>query len=163
MNLYAIVEKSAYMKNFIEEYIPQLALLQAVVATLGSLSFSEILHFTPCVLCWYQRICMYPLIAILAVSIWRKNKDIPLYVLPLTLIGGGIAIYHNLLYYNIIPESAAPCKLGVSCTTHFFAWFGFITIPLLSLTAFTVITICMILYWKVQRQQNPHSLSKKKK
>lgn len=141
------------MKGFIKEYFPQLALLQAIVATLGSLSFSEIFHFTPCVLCWYQRICMYPLVIILAIGIWRKNKDLPLYVLPLTIIGGGIAIYHNLLYYNILPEAAAPCRLGVSCTTHFFAWFGFITIPLLSLSAFTIITTLMIIYWKTLRQK----------
>lgn len=140
------------MRDFIEEYIPLIAFFQALVATLGSLSFSEIFHFTPCVLCWYQRICMYPLVVILLVSILRKNKDMPFYVLPLTLIGGGIAIYHNLLYYNILPEAAAPCRLGVSCTTHFISWFGFVTIPLLSLTAFTVITICMILYARVNKK-----------
>ncbi len=128
----------------IKRNIVYIAWFQAIVATLGSLFFSEVMKFTPCVLCWYQRILMYPLVAILGVGILRKDKDVPYYVLPLSILGLIIAGYHNLLYYKIIPESNAPCIQGVSCTTKFFAWFGFITIPLLSLTAFTVITICMI-------------------
>lgn len=122
---------------------------QAVIATTGSLFFSEVMHYTPCILCWYQRIFMYPLVVILLVGMLRKNKDIALYVLPLTIIGELIAIYHNLLYYGVIPEKLAPCTQGASCTIHFFAWFGFITIPLLSLTAFTVINICMIFVMKM--------------
>ncbi|MEO6508983.1 MAG: disulfide oxidoreductase [Patescibacteria group bacterium] len=123
-----------------------LALIQALLATLTSLFFSEVMKFPPCVLCWYQRICLYPVVIILLVGILRKNKDIHLYVLPLTLIGEAIAIYHNLLYYKIIPESIAPCINGVSCTTKFIEFFGFITIPFLSLVAFSVINICMIIY-----------------
>lgn len=116
----------------------------AVAATSGSLFFSEVLHFTPCVLCWYQRIFMYPLVLLIAVGILRKDKGLPIYVLPLSILGMAVALYHNLLYYKILPESTAPCLLNVSCTTRFFAWFGFITIPLLSLTAFTVVTVCMV-------------------
>jgi disulfide bond formation protein DsbB len=133
-----------------------IALLQSILATAGSLYFSEIAHFPPCVLCWYQRICMYPLVVILFVSMIRKNKDAPLYVLPLSLIGFAIAVYHNLLYYKIIPESIAPCVQGVSCTTKYIQWFGFVTIPLLSLIAFTVINICMIAFILVLRKKPSH-------
>jgi disulfide bond formation protein DsbB len=93
---------------------------------------------------------MYPLVVILAIGIWKKDKNLPLFVLPLSIIGMIIAIYHNLLYYSIIPESSAPCTLGISCTTKFIEWFGFITIPFLSLIGFISITILMILYkkWK---------------
>lgn len=125
-----------------EKYILYLAWLQSFIATLGSLYFSEVMKFTPCVLCWYQRILMYPLVLIIAVGILRKDKGIPFYVLPLSILGFIIALYHNLLYYGLI-SNAIPCKLGVSCTIRYFAWFGFITIPLLSLIAFTVITFCM--------------------
>ncbi len=121
-----------------------IAWVQSLVATLGSLFFSEVLHFTPCVLCWYQSICMYPLLIILTVGILRKEKRIYQYVLPLSLIGFCISIYHNLLYYNFLPESIAPCVTGVSCTTRFIELFGFLTIPLLSLTAFIIITACML-------------------
>ncbi len=125
-----------------------LAFLQAIVATSGSLFFSEVLHFTPCTLCWYQRILMYPLVAILAVGILRRDKGVYLYVLPLSIIGWFIALYHNLLQWGVIVE---PCTVGVPCVTRYAGWFGFITIPLLSLTAFTVITICMLLLKRFQR------------
>lgn len=138
------------MKNRIPLYI---AWIQSVIAMAGSLFFSEIMHFRPCVLCWYQRICMYPLVALLTVGILRKDKQVVWYVVPLAIIGWFIALYHNLLYYKILPESAAPCEVGVSCTTKFFAWFGFITIPLLSFTAFTVILICLGWYWNLQKKK----------
>ncbi len=131
------------------------AMIIGLMATFGSLFFSEIMKLPPCVLCWYQRIVMYPLVVILAIGIYLKDKKLPYYVLPLSTIGLIIAIYHNLLYYNILPESATPCLIGVSCTTKYIELFGFITIPFLSLIAFLIITIGMIVYaragTKVQR------------
>lgn len=137
--------------NLIKKNLLQIALLQATIATLGSLIFSEILKFPPCILCWYQRIFMYPLVIILAVGIWKKDKNLPYFVLPLSIIGLLISAYHNLLYYKIISESAAPCTLGISCTTKFIEWFGFITIPLLSLGAFASITLIILFYKKLNR------------
>src|SRR5579859_7133722 len=90
---------------------------QALVAMLGSLYFSEVAHLVPCLLCWYQRIAMYPLVIVSAVAILREDRKAYQYGLPLSIIGFVIAAYHNLLYYSIIPESAAPCRLGISCTT----------------------------------------------
>jgi disulfide bond formation protein DsbB len=129
-----------------------IAWAQALAATLGSLFFSEVEHFTPCILCWYQRVCMYPLVVLLTVGIIKKDKLIPYYVLPLSLVGMVIGVYHNLLYYNILPEAAAPCRNGVSCTTQFVNYFGFITIPLLSLVAFTVISGLMWWLWRTDHE-----------
>lgn len=138
--------------NAVQKRIPlYIAWIQSVIALAGSLFFSEVMHLPPCVLCWYQRICMYPLVAILTVGIFRKDKNVIWYVLPLSVIGWVISLYHNLLYYHIISESLAPCQAGVSCTTKFFAWFGFITIPLLSFAAFAVINMCMVVYLVSQR------------
>lgn len=120
-----------------------LAWWQSIVAMLGSLFFSEVMKWTPCVLCWYQRIAMYPLVAILGVGLYLKDKRVALYAAPLAVIGFVISTYHNLLYYRIIPEAIKPCTLGVSCTTKFFAWFGFVTIPLLSFTAFSIILLLL--------------------
>lgn len=130
-----------------------LAFLTATFATIGSLVFSELFHFPPCVLCWYQRICMYPLFIILGVGILERNKNMYKYVLPLSFLGEIIAIYHNLLYYKILPESAAPCIAGVSCTTKFIEYFGFITIPFLSLVAFTIINVCMVIYLRTKGKE----------
>lgn len=117
----------------------------AAVATFGSLFFSEIMKLPPCVLCWYQRVAMYPLVPILAVSILRKDSGAKAYGLPLAVVGLTIATYHNLLYYKFIPDSIKPCTSGVSCTARQLEWLGFITIPLLSLIAFLIVTLCLIL------------------
>lgn len=117
--------------------------LLAAVATLGSLFFSEVMKFPPCILCWYQRICMYPLVLILLAGLFPFNKSVLRFSTPLTMVGWGIAIYHNLLYYKILPESAAPCVQGISCTTVQIEWFGFITIPFLSLVGFSSILILL--------------------
>lgn len=123
-----------------------IAFLIALSAMAGSLFFSEILHYPPCVLCWYQRICMYPIVGLLALGIYFGEKTMYRGVLLLSGIGLFISIYHNLLYYKILPEAAAPCLLGVSCTTKFIEWFGFVTIPFLSGLAFAMIIISMLLY-----------------
>lgn len=128
-----------------------LALIQAVVATVGSLYFSEVLQLPPCSLCWYQRAFMYPLPFILAVGILRQDKNLPFYVLPLAFVGLAIAAFHNLLYYGVISEAAASCQLGISCTNRFFEWFGFVTIPLLSFLAFGVIFLSMVAIWKLRK------------
>ena len=119
------------------------AWLVASVATLGSLFFSEVMMFPPCVFCWYQRICMYPLVVILIAGLFPVSKSVIKFSVPLALIGWVIAVYHNLLYYKILPESAAPCVRGISCTTVYIEWLGFITIPLLSLLAFSAILILL--------------------
>lgn len=121
-----------------------LALAQAIVATSGSLYFSEVLHWKPCVLCWYQRILMYPLVILITVGILRKDKGLPLYVLPISIFGWSIALYHILLQQGILPEPLSPCSLDASCTVKYAGWFGFLTIPMLSFTAFTVITLLMV-------------------
>jgi len=129
-----------------QKIILYVAFIQATVATFGSLYFSDVMNLPPCVLCWYQRIAMYPLVFIFAVGIIRKSRDIVFFALPLSLTGLVIAIYHNLLYWKILPESIAPCTAGISCTTKFFEWFGFVTIPLMALMSFAVINICMLLF-----------------
>lgn len=112
----------------------------------GSLFFSEVMKLPPCLLCWYQRIAMYPLVLILPIGIISQDSKVRRYSLPLALIGFVIASYHVLLYYGVIPESIVPCTQGVSCTSRQIEWLGFITIPLLSFMAFTVISISLYFY-----------------
>jgi disulfide bond formation protein DsbB len=130
-------------------YLPYFVFIITLLSALISLFFSEILKFTPCVLCWYQRIFMYPMVFISAVSIVRKTKDLHFYILPLSIIGFLIGFYQNLLIWHIIPETIAPCQIGVSCIDQPFVLFGFITIPLGSMISFAVISICMLLYGKL--------------
>lgn len=123
-----------------------LAWIIALIAMIGSLFFSEVMQLPPCVLCWYQRIAMYPLVLILGTGIIFRDNRMKIYALPLSLIGLIISVYHNLLYYGILPESIIPCTQGVSCTSRQIEWLGFITIPLLALTAFVSINLCLFFY-----------------
>lgn len=128
------------MQNIKIPYL-QIAFLVSLVATMGSLYFGEVLRYPPCTLCWYQRICMYPLVIIMGTALWKNDDSFYRNVLPLSGIGLIIAIYHNLLYYGIIPDSITPCTQGVSCTTKQIEIMGFITIPLMSLIAFIIIFV----------------------
>lgn len=139
------------MKEFIKRNALYGAFAVSLVAMLGSLYFSEIAKYPPCVLCWYQRIGMYPLVLITGFAIYKRTRDILLPAFVLATVGWLISIYHNLLYYNILPEAAAPCIAGVSCTTKFIEWFGFVTIPFLSFSAFTLILIGLIIHWKTSK------------
>ncbi len=142
------------IKKLITENILYLAWIQALVATVVSLYASEVLKLPPCVLCWYQRILMYPLAIILPIGIFNRDKKIHKYVLPFSIFGMLIALYHVLLQMGIIPDSLAPCVSGVSCTTKY-AFFNsdFITIPLLSLLAFGLITVCMLVYRQFNKKK----------
>jgi len=115
------------------------------VSTLGSLFFSYIMEFAPCVLCWYQRICLFPLVIILARGLFPLDKRVIEYSLPLAIAGWITAFYHNLLYSGIIPQELQPCSKGVSCTEKYIDLFGFLTIPMLSLISFSIIITLLIL------------------
>ncbi|MDI1241083.1 MAG: disulfide oxidoreductase [bacterium] len=133
-------------RSEINDLLPYAAWLVALLATAGSLFFSEVMDLPPCILCWYQRIAIYPLIVIIGVGIVMRDARWKYYALPLALVGLAISVYHNLLYYHIIPESISPCKEGVSCTTVQIEWFGFITIPLMGLMSFVVVSAIMFFY-----------------
>ncbi|MFD1781514.1 disulfide oxidoreductase [Fredinandcohnia salidurans] len=121
-----------------------MAWLVSVVATLGSLYFSEIRGFIPCELCWYQRILMYPLALILGIGTFQSDFSVKKYVLPLSVIGWCISLFHYL--EQKVPGFAEikPCVQGVPCTTEYINWFGFITIPFLAFIAFTIIIVMML-------------------
>lgn len=121
----------------------------AMMATLSSLVASEVFNLPPCDLCWYQRVFMYPIAIIVGVSIMRRDKSWPLTTLILSGIGWLIALYHSLLQWSIIPSTLAPCTNGVSCaTTEIDPFLGFITIPFMSLLAFTAIIALSVVFLK---------------
>lgn len=120
----------------------------SLTATLGSLFFSEVMDFIPCSMCWYQRIFMYPLVLIFLVNLLYPDDKVIKYAMPLVLVGFVFSAYHNLLMFGIIPEKIVPCVQGVPCSTRYIDWFGFITIPFLSLIAYSLILIALILGYK---------------
>lgn len=135
--------------SFIYKNALYISFVQAWAATLGSLYFSEIRHFVPCLLCWYQRILMYPLVIIFSVAIFKKDKNIAHYVLPITILGMIISFYHYLLQMTPLADvTPISCNAYGPCREVQALFLGFITIPFLSLTAFTVITALMLVLLK---------------
>ena len=118
----------------------------ALLSLAGSLFFSEVMGLAPCVLCWYQRVAMYPLVLIIATGILTRDERVRVYALPLCLAGLAVSVYHNLLYYGVIPETLTPCSEGASCTEKQIEWLGFITIPLMGLASFVAVALCLYFY-----------------
>ncbi|MBP6714220.1 MAG: disulfide bond formation protein B [Aliarcobacter sp.] len=115
----------------------------ASIATLGSLFFSDIMQFVPCTMCWYQRIFMYPLVIIFLIALLYPDDKVFKYSIVLVLIGWGFSIYHNLLMFGIISEEMVPCTQGVPCGVKYIDWFGFVSIPLLSFIAYSLILVLL--------------------
>jgi len=127
------------------------AWIVSIFAFLGSLFFSDVMKLLPCKLCWLQRICMYPQVFIIGVALMIKDKKVPYYVLPLSIIGWVISFYHVLLYNKILPEAQGFCEAGISCTTKYVSYFGFLSIPMMSFIAFTLITFSTFYYYKLNK------------
>lgn len=117
----------------------KLNFLLTLMGTLGSLYFSEIMKFPPCTLCWYQRICLYPLVLVFGAALLTNDQGYKKYALPLAIVGLLISLYHNLLYFGVIAAPLVPCTADVSCSARQLELFGFITIPLMSMMSFIVI------------------------
>jgi len=121
-----------------------LAWLVALVTTLGSLYFSQIAHFTPCPLCWYQRIAIYPFAIVLLIAALRRDRGIAWYVVPVATIGALFAAYHTQL--QAFPhQHSSFCTLSDPCTVRYVWEFGFVSLPFMALSAFVfVITMTIV-------------------
>lgn len=125
----------------------------ALIATLGSLYFSEIRGYEPCELCWYQRIIMYPIVVISGIAIYQKNARIALTTLVFSGIGVLTSGYHYAIQkIDFFGERAPECGL-VSCTGEYINYLGFITIPFLALVAFSGIAVMSIYLLKTIKEE----------
>lgn len=115
------------------------AFLVAAIATGGSLFFSEIAGFVPCDLCWFQRICMYPLSILTLFAAFHGDHRFARYLIPLPVVGAGVSVYHLLIENKVITEPSA-CRIGgAGCAVKWINEFGYITIPTLALTGFLLL------------------------
>lgn len=125
----------------------------ALVATAGSLYFSEIRGYIPCTLCWVQRIFMYPLVLVIGIAYVQKNVRIAATTLAFSIIGGCISLYHyGLQKLDFLADSAPSCG-QVPCTGQYINWLGFITIPFLALTAFILLAGMSIYLLKTLKEE----------
>jgi disulfide bond formation protein DsbB len=126
-----------------------LAWMIALLATAGALFLGEVMGKTPCVLCWYQRIAMFPLVAVLGIGLLKADSQSVRYALPLAWAGWAIALYHCLIFIGVVSEALTPCRQGVSCADADVQVAGVVPIPLLSLVAFSAI---LALLWFAKRK-----------
>jgi len=119
------------------------AWVAAAVATAGSLYYSEVAHFTPCRLCWYQRIAMYPMTLLLGVAWIKRDASIRRFALPLAIAGALLSIYHYQLE-RFPAQSTVSCDLEAPCTLVWIWKFHYISIPFMALSAFALIAVLML-------------------
>jgi len=119
------------------------AWIVVTAAMLGSLFFSEVIGVPVCVLCWYQRIAMYPLVLILAIGLFPYDPRVVRYAGALAGLGWLIALFHVFVVAGIIPETVQPCVQGIPCSETHISLFGFLSIPVLSLLTFTLIGVLL--------------------
>ncbi|MGA9227926.1 MAG: disulfide oxidoreductase [Mesobacillus sp.] len=124
----------------------------SILAIFGSLYFSEIRQYEPCLLCWYQRILMYPFALILGIAVVKKDYRISLYTMAMSAVGALISIYHySLQKVPFMADNAVTCG-RVPCTGQYINWLGFITIPFLALSAFIIIFTLSLIIWKKTKE-----------
>jgi len=120
----------------------------ALVAMLGSLFYSEVIGYEPCKLCWWQRIFMYPLAVILALSWQRRERVALFYAGWLALLGGVVAAYHYTMQRGLLPSAVCSITGAADCSREYVFAFDYVTIPLMSLTAFVLIMVLVWAGWK---------------
>ena len=136
-------------------YLLFFAWIIATSGTLISLFFSEVVQLPVCVLCWYQRIAMYPLVLILPLALFPYDPKVVRYGGVLVAFGWLTALFHVLLVAGVIPKSAQPCVEDVPCSETHLNLLGFLNIPMMSLLTFTLIGILLI-YTNIQTTRNHH-------
>jgi disulfide bond formation protein DsbB len=144
--LTALVGWTRGLRRALEGYELWLAFLVSAIATGGSLFFSEIAHFVPCELCWFQRICMYPLSIATLLAAIANDRRAARYLLPLPLVGAGVSVYH-LLVENGVVEQTQACLISApgGCAVKWINEFGYVTIPTLALTGFALCSAFLLL------------------
>ena len=127
-----------WLRHAVWGYELWIAFVIAALATGGSLFLSEVAGFVPCELCWYQRICMYPLSILTLFAAYHADYRLARYLLPFPVVGAGVSIFH-LLVENHAIATPSGCQIGAGCTVKWINYFGYMTIPTLALTAFLLL------------------------
>lgn len=139
-------KKDFFVFNLLKQKGMMLAYLLSIAGLLGSLYYSEIAGYAPCVLCWYQRIFMYSNVFILGLALYKGgDKSVIPYATILAVVGGLISVYHNALFLPIFKNANTTCSpfSNVSCTEDYFTALGYINIPVIALTSFVAIIILL--------------------
>jgi disulfide bond formation protein DsbB len=147
-------KKHSFLK-YVEKHFLIIGFFISLFGSLFSLVYSEVINFAPCMLCWYQRIFLYPLVFIFGVAFWNKDKKIIRYVLPLLSVGFVVSVYQNFRYY-FGETGNLPCDAsGISCYQQLVSEYGgYISIPMLALTAFFILIVLVLIGHFVNKENS---------
>jgi len=134
--------------KFVANQALPLSFAVALIATLGSLYYSEIAGFNPCKLCWFQRVLIYPQVILFGLAWWKKDNHAVDYGLAMVAVGTLVSLYHNYIYYSAQPSNI--CSIAEPCAQQYILGFGYVTIPMLALTAL-LLTGVLLIFKKVAK------------
>ncbi len=137
-----------WVYDFVGKYVLELLFTFSLAALVGSLSYSQIVGFPPCELCWVQRIFMYPQIVLSLIAIWKKDKGAILYMLGLSILGAIVAFYHSLIHWGFNSSVLKCSAVGAPCAKVYVLSYGYITIPFMSFTAFAFLIAISVIYYR---------------
>ena len=130
--------------RFVGENALLLAFVTALSATLGSLFYSEVIGYEPCVLCWWIRVFTFPLVAIFGLALYKKGRSSTdaafAFATPLVILGFLVGFYFT--YTTFGGASLLPCTAeGGACSKLFVNKFGYVTIPSMALTTSVILLL----------------------
>ncbi|HEU0081091.1 MAG TPA: disulfide oxidoreductase [Candidatus Paceibacterota bacterium] len=150
--LFSPAVRSSAIVKFLRERALLLGFVVSLLATAGSLIYSDVIGFAPCKLCWFQRIFMYPQVVLMGIALWRKDLSMRLYGLVLSAIGAAIALYHYLGQNGVASLPCSAVGYSVSCAEKYVMEFGYITIPVMALSAFVLMALAHAVSLRADRE-----------
>ncbi len=145
----------AHVYRFVHTHILNLLFIESLFALVGSLAYSQLIGFPPCDLCWIQRIFIYPQALIALVAMIKKDKAIVDYLLPMSIIGGLVALYQSFIQWGFTMSSLGGCvAVGGACAKVYVDVYGYITIPFMSFTIFMYSIAVMFIYYQARKMKN---------
>jgi disulfide bond formation protein DsbB len=137
---------------FIHSHIIKVVFWSALIASVGSLIYSNIIGFPPCDLCWWQRILLYPQVLISGIALWKKDKSIIEYIFPMSIAGAIIALYQSSVQWGLLTNSILNCAaVGGECAKVYVNEFGYITIPFMSFSIFVYLIVLKLIFYKARK------------
>jgi len=143
--LVALMVKNSWgdkVVRWVGQNVLALGLLLSLATVSGSLFYSEVVGFEPCVLCWWQRVTLFPLLVLFAVAMYKKDRGVFKYAIPLSVVTGVVAIYNAYIQWGGSP--LIPCDVSGSCAKLYVYAYGYITLPTMSLS---VVALVLLLAW----------------
>lgn len=150
--LFMVFKHDTKITRHFKKYGMIYGLIIGIASIVGSLGFSEAYAYAPCKLCWIQRIFHYPQAFLFAIALYYKDAQVWTYSIWLSVVGALVAGYQVLIQFNPSLAESSVCSIvpaAESCSDILIQAYGYISIPVMSLTLF----ICLIMLFMYQQKK----------